>query len=1083
MFRIAFSVCVRLLPIAWILAVAVPSLLAQFNSSIQGTVVDASGSHIPGARVQIKNTQTGVVNEQKSNGDGIYRFSGVAPGSYLVTAEASGFERTEIRATVTQGQTAGVDVHLAVAQANTQITVTANAAALNPDETRLQTTVDSAALRDLPLQNRNIYSIATLAPGVTGFINSSSFDNFGTGQQLNVSANGHYYTGNTYIIDGVYVVDDILNGAPDLSPNPDSVQEAALQTNAWSVDHGTSSSVVNELTTKSGTNTFHGSSNFIFNNQDLRAGTEFVHNYSPQKRYDIDGVFGGPIIKNRTFFFISTDVKRSNLQSTGLISYEDPAFTAWAKANHPNTLGTKFLTTYLPSKASFTNVLRWANPTYTTSCTTPTAGCNTPYVDQGVNANAPANNGYQYNLRGDQYFHNGSDRLFGEFYRTHNDNDMNQFRPTLGGYSFIDAYLGSVNYQHSFSPSVVNQATFGIFHIRGGDVNNVTPFLPYLSNTISEGANLELTGGPSLFSQFNWQGRDVLSALRGRHTIKLGVEAFRPNETANFNYSARPSYSFQTLTDFAEDNVYQESGVSFDPLTGKFKPQNFGVQNTQIGAFVGDDWKIRENLLLTFGVRWDTFGNPYAYGSPEFTSLSNIYTAPGNLYQQFQNAVLRQHANVFNHREWNNWSPRGAFAWSPTKDKKTTLRGGIGLYRDQISIGQVVDPLRGNPPGLIYPTFGAQQQYPAILSWGSTAAFPYNFAYPNIPASQLNASGGLPGFQPGITGVDPNLVIPKTINYQFAVERQIAGSLVTSLTYSGSHAYDQLSGTDYNRFAGNLVANNGRLTRLNPNFGAMGYVSNLNSVKYNAFIVAARQRIGSLNYQGSFTWSKGLDYGSCNTRQDYNGGVDCPPDQRYYTNNYGPDSFNIKYRGTLSASYIIPVPHAGFLTPLIRGWQVSTIAIFQTGLPWTAENYNPYNASCTGSNVTCGDYNADGYNNDRPNILAGAQTGGWTRQQYLRGVYGPAASAFTAPALGTEGNEGRNSLVNPGLINVDASLIKNFKISIREGFNFQVRGDFFNVLNRVNLTTVDYNLASPTFARSLNTYQPRVIQLGARIDF
>lgn len=604
----------------FLIAVIFPSvsLRAQFSSNVQGAVLDSSGAPIPGAKVQLRNTQTGVTNEQSSNGSGIYRFSGIAPGSYQVTGNAPGFGQTQLSANVTQGQTQAVDLTLKVSSESTEVTVNASAPSLDPDETRLQASLSAATIRDLPLQNRNIYSIATLAPGVTGFINGSSFDNFGTGQQLNVSANGHYFTGNTYIVDGQYVIDNILNGAPDLSPNPDTVQDATLQTNTWGVEHGIASSVVTELTTKSGSNSFHGNSNFIFSNQDLRARTVFINRYAPQKRYDVDGTLGGPIVKNRTFFFIGMDIKRSNLQSTGLVTYENPVFVDFANRTYPNTLGTRFFNTYTPQNASFLRVLQYANPNFTTTCTSPTPTCNTPYLNQGTNANAPPNNGYQYNLRGDQYFNDGKDRLFGSYYRTHNDNQANQLRPALGGSSFIEAYLGSVNYQHSFSSALVNQASFGIFHIRGGDLNNATPFLPYLNS--NDGASINGTAGPSIFSQYNWQGRDTVSYLRGRHSIKAGVEVIRPNDIGNFNFSAHPNYTYQRLIDFAADNPFQQTGVSLNPLTGQFKPQNFGAQSTMVGGFIQDEWKVKSNLLLTFGIRWDNFGNPYPYGTPDLTS-------------------------------------------------------------------------------------------------------------------------------------------------------------------------------------------------------------------------------------------------------------------------------------------------------------------------------------------------------------------------------------------------------------------------------------------------------------------------------
>ncbi len=1073
-------------------------LLAQFSSNVQGIVTDPSGSPVPKAKVQLKNTATGITIPYTTNNSGFYRFTGVQPGSYTVTVNASGFNQTQIAASVTQSQTADVPVKLGVAKENTSVTVTTQSAALDTDETRLVTTLDSKTIRDLPLQNRDIYSVITAAPGVTGFLDTGTVDNFQTGNALNVSANGHYSNSNTYILDGIEVDDVVINGGPDLSPNPDSVQEAALQTNVFTADRGYTSGVVDELTSKSGTNQFHGDANFIFNNQDLRAATEFVHEYSPFKRYDATGALGGPIVKNKTFFFVSTDIKRSTSQATGLAQFEDPAFVNFAQSNYPNTLGTKFLTTYRPTNAAFTNVLTYANPTFTAFSPTPTSAINTPYLDQGINGYTPYNNGYQWNARGDQYFHQGSDRLFVDFYRTHNDNIQDQLRPSLGGSSYIDAWFGSVNYQKTFTPNLVNQASFGLFHIDGGDVNNVTPFIPYLFDTYgSESVSLDSTGGPSNFNQFNYQWRDTLTYVKGRHSIHGGFEGQRQNDIAGFNYSARPAFGITSLANFVRDGTLQEGGISFDPLTGGFKPLNFGVQNTIFGAYVTDEWKARDNLLITYGVRWDDFGNPYAYGYNTYINISNLYLGPGaTIDQQIENARLVQQKNVYQRGQGNNWSPRGGFSWAPTQDRKLTLRGGVGLYRDNVTLGQVIDGLRGNPPGWVFPTFGNGNPGTPLLSFGNSTTAPYGYTYPRVPPATLLPNGGLsptPGVPtPAISGLAPNLVMPKTISWQFAVEKQLGQSMVVSAAYSGSHGYDILSGTDYNRFAGDKTATDSTLNRLNPDFASMTYISNMDRSYYHAAILSVRQRLGSsLNYQASFTWSKAEDYGVCASRQDFNAGVDCPPDQHDYYNYKGVSAFNVPYRGSISGSYTTPGLKNGFLgvkntavTEVLGGWEISVLGVLQSGLPWTAVNYNNFDPTCSGRSVTCGDYNGDGYNQDIPNVLPNTHGGGFTYQQYLHGTFGPAASAFSTPAPGTEGNEGRNIFLNPDTINIDASSIKNFKLPFfGEAGNLQLRADFFNVLNRVNLHPVDYNIGSSTFGRALDTYQPRIIQLGARIDF
>jgi hypothetical protein len=456
----------------------------------------------------------------------------------------------------------------------------------------------------------------------------------------------------------------------------------------------------------------------------------------------------------------------------------------------------------------------------------------------------------------------------------------------------------------------------------------------------------------------------------------------------------------------------------------------------------------------------------------------------------FETAVMKGMHTAFNNRMVNNWSPRVGFAWNPFPANAFTIRGGFGLYRTKITLGQTLDPLDLNPPNWITPTFGVQQAIPAVYSYGTSTTSPYGFTYPTIPVTGLNSNGGLAGAAININGIDPNLKIPKTIVYELAMEKQLRDNIVVGINYSGADGFGLLSGNqDYNRFAGDLVQNNGKLTRLTPSFGSMGFVWNKNYSTYNAMILTIRQRNKSrFDWQASYDYSHALDDGTCSTEFDYNSNLDCSPDQHYLM--HGSASFDSKSRFSLSGLYRVPDPKIEHMSEVLGGWAVSTIAIAQSGQPFTAINTASYCTPPAGTQWgpgnpypnNCGDYNADGYNLDYPSIGT-AKPGGFSRKAFLAGVF-PAGS-FTTPTIGTEGNEGRDIFRGPGLVNVDATIMKNFTLpwGHDKSSDFQIRGNFYNVFNRVNYTGVDNSVTDGTFGKALNTLQPRMVQLTARYQF
>ena len=461
---------------AALVAIASGPCWAQFSGSIQGTVHDPASAVVPNATVQLKNTQTGVVTKTTSDNEGNYRFVSLAPGSYQLTVDAAGFSAANLAFGLETSQNLNVPVTMQLAGASQTVEVTSQAPVLNTAESRNQVTLETQALANLPLAGRNMISLVTQAPGVvglgtvTGGSPGSGIDNFSTETQVDASANGAGSVGNMYSVDGLDVTSAIRPGVLNLTPNPDSVQEVSVQANTFSVEYGRASSTQMAMTTKSGTNGFHGSASDYFTNQKLFAGTEFVHNYAPYHSNNVSATIGGPIIPHHQFFFFFAIEPFRASTSTGnsTQTYEDPQFTAWAKANFPNTLGTKILTSYPASNATTTAVTATAATVFPGTCGTPATAnipCNLPMIDSGIFNGTNYRNALQFNARIDKYFKN--DRIYGNAYRSVLDTGGPAIRPAFAAtnHFILNAYQFSET--HTFSPTMVNEASFGYMRDEG----------------------------------------------------------------------------------------------------------------------------------------------------------------------------------------------------------------------------------------------------------------------------------------------------------------------------------------------------------------------------------------------------------------------------------------------------------------------------------------------------------------------------------------------------------------------------------------------------------------------------------------
>lgn len=1089
----------RVLFLCGLFCVPCKSGWAQFNSSVQGTVHDSSGAAIAGAKVELHDLGTGVTSQVVASAIGFYRFNSLPVGSYSISAVAPGFKEQTLNLAVNAGQSRDVDITLGVATAAQNVYVPSETTLIDTSETRIHLSIDAEKLQDLPVLSNNMISLMSMAPGIVGN-NADQGDNFTNEYFPDMSANGRNWSGNQFNIDGLTVTSNVTTGTLNWAPNPDSIQELTVETNTFKVDQGFGSSLVVNMVTKSGSNQFHGSGKYLFNDQHMWAATHFTDptvGYAPFRRNDISGTLGGPIIKDKTFFFGSIEALRS-LSSSGAqaTTFESPQFVSWAKQNFPNTIGTSVLTNYPVVGLNNISTNSTASDYFGSSCGTPATyniPCDMPVILNGTYDQSPYRNGLQYSLRGDQYLNGGKDRIYGSYLNMDEGDQNAAIRRSFSSLNSTTSWAVQASWTHTFSQNMVNE--FGFFgdHVFGWSTKSAPFSVP--SITVS-GVGLTIDPGWSgLYAQHNYNWRDVVTWVHGSHSFRIGGGVFKDDDTADFrNAQGRPQFVFNNLIDLVTDKPYSEGGVAYDPLTGLPKPFVFGAAGNGEGLFFQDEWKVRHNLTLTMGIRWDDFGNPTGVDTYHY---SNLFLGTGTQDEQFKNASVKQVNSPFAHRLNRNFSPRFGYAWAPGSNGKTSIRGGIGVYHNPVDLGETIDLLRINPPGFVFPSFSQVTPIKPIFSLGTqNTVWPFGFTLPTIPAGHLNPVGGLVGLQSDVGGVDRTIGPPLTLNWVAGIEREIQGRFVVSANYSGSHTWGALAGTDFNRFNGDLIANQNNLTRMNPNFGAMSYVKNFNEAWYKALLLTVRRSIGDrITFQASYNYSHSTDLGQAGDRTlgTLYGDFDDP----HALARKADSAWDVRHRFSASGLLSAPTPFANSVVSreLLGGWKLGFTVSAQTGTPYSVYTTLPFSPvwndpSCD-SNLTAncvvignsgGDYNADGYDYDYPDMPSANLGDKHSRKQYLTGLY--TAADFSAPAMGTDGSFKRNAYRNPGFWGVNSSVLKENKLPLfGERGVLQLRCDFFNLFNRTNLGTVDSNIADSTFGTVQSQFDPRVIQLGTKLMF
>ena len=1111
---------------------------AQFSSAISGTVTDNTGAIVPGAKVVLTNENTGVTTTTESNADGDYRFSALGPGSYQVAGSLTGFASfTVAHIDLTAQSVRDVTIKLQPANVTTNVEVDATPSAVQTDEAKVSAVVDARSIAELPIQGRNIYAVVNQTPGVTGTglmgSSAANTDIFYATTTPAVVANGAPNHGNTYLLDGVSLDDSPSGGDAKLVPNPDSVDEVVVSTSNYSAEFGKAGSIVTEITSKAGTNRFHGTGFEQYQSSNLTARNIYqnykdpINGYiTPYHRNEFGGSFGGPIRKDRTFFFVSYDQVISSTTSTGVVQVEDPAFVAWMKGNLPTNLSTTLLSSYPATVSPHPNSVSTvanvqsvqgggtgASQNCADTIDDPNGigplgmPCNLAMIDTTNGTSVSIHNGRQYNARLDQTFANSRDRIYGNMYNTYLlgpwDNGVRQ--------SFDinfpqDAWFAAVNYVHTFSPNILNQAAFGYTRTSVVIPCKYCNLLPTNVNGITGfGDGFSPVG----FAQNDFMFRDLLSITHGKHALKTGFEWYHNEDYAPFTIpdNRQQAWGFDTIFDFANDAPDNYGTVSFDPNTGGPGNNNRYFLDSTYGAFIQDDWKVAPNLTLNLGLRWDATSNP----SEAHGNLSTLTLGQGSsLLEQVEGISVGLNPDVSKRRPFIDhkktyFAPRVGFAYRPDGLPNWSVRGGFGIFFDRGGNTNWSDTETANPP--ITGSFNASVHTPTSPqppAFGLCAAsvFPYNCPLPDglvgtLPP--LNPRGGYGDFG-GIGGPDPHLKMAYMETAFFGIQHSFKSNWLVEADYIFSNSIHEYLITNQNRVDGinNIVyLGNGNYSetlgqRPNPYFANINYASNQAQSNYNGFTTFVRKQFSQgFSFQVAFTAQKTLDLASA-----------VPGVQKGAENATVIDAYNVPAQRGLSAQdtpkqlsynglWQIPTPGIDnkWARGFLGGWQISALGTLMSGFPATVFTTIPQD-----------DFNKDGQNYDLPNVPAfGATIKGLSRSKYQHGVF--TTTDFPLPVdasgvpLGHEGSLGRNTYRGPGFAQTDASLAKNIHMPFffSESGNLQFRLDMYNAFNRVNLQGWDTNLADGgvgadgvpfgNFGKTTGVAQARTLQLSTKFVF
>lgn len=1091
------------LPILFLVVVCVfvaPSY-AQFNSGFTGTVVEQSGAAVAGARVTATNQATHISQYSISSESGSFRIPSLSEGVYTIEVEAKGFKLwSQKDVQVESNQVKTVYPSLALPTQNEVIDVSGTIAAVETDRSDTSREISQATIENAPLLGRNIYtSMIQLAPGITGSglpsggalgSGSANNDSFEQEAGYQINAAGQRQENNEYDVDGSGTNSASRDGVVNLSPEPDFIESVRVSGASFDASKGRYSGAWIQVFTKPGSNQIHGTLSEYHTDNVLTSRTIFqpacpsgssgCRAFPAFRRNEFGGTIGGPILKNKLFFFGGIFGLRSSTAATNVQSVETPQFVQFVQQTFPNSIAATFFKQAPPAAATLSpdSILTVAqvesqNPGFYPTDAFP---ADLPAVGTANFAESLTHNAYQWHFRTDYNVNASKDRLFFNVFRTYSNQLQEDPRPVFRVVIPNRGFYAKADWTHTFSPTLLNEAGFTLVRAIGSNPSAVHN--QNLPNAYINGVSGFSQWGPAgwVHENFNWH--DVLTWTHGRHTISTGVDFDRHHDDDNFTSPLlRPAFNFANLIDFAQDGVFSQTGPAIQVSNSALADNLYQVLRwVYLGTYVQDDWKVAKRFTLNVGLRYDYFGH---WGNYHNSKTPFPLFTPGSgsdFAQQVTSGVMALHggqsAYVTENRP-QGFSPRIGFGWDVFGNGKMAVRGGYGLYYNNVADGSWSFPSRANPPTWANPSFSLlDASHPFSYALGDSNGL--GWAIPPGISFQTNPAGGIVGLPVLTSGVQTQLDQPRTHVWMLAVQKDLGHNLTLEADYNGSHSNHLYIQTDVNRFPGDLIAHDGSQTRLNPYFGPIifGRTIGVADGHYVSIMVSKRMS-HSWQVRGIYTFGKATDDMSSNDNGTNNGeAVFNPLD---VASQHGLSDYNVSRRFTLDNLILIPsLFKEGIGKTVFGGWRISNIVGLQSGLPFTVYTTNAFNPGQPNG----GDFNADGYNYDVPNRPAPGSVKTGSRSDFIHGF--ASASAFPAPALGLQGNLGRNSYIGPGLANINTQFSKAITL---ERFTFEFRADIFNIFNRVNLTQPVSDLASGQFGLSTGQNLPRSAQFGLHLSF
>jgi hypothetical protein len=1044
-----------------ILSLLLPTAIAaQTNrASVRGVIVDPNGAGVQRATVRLRNTATGETRETTSGSTGEYAITSLPPGSYELTVESQNFGKYARPLELLVNEERRTDVTLMIGIGDPYIVDSTVEPVLKKENASLGTVIENRQVTGLPLDGRNFYELSLLVPGAVPPAQGSAGSVRG---DFAFSVNGAREDANNFLLDGVYNLDPKLNTF-GVRPSVDAIREFEMLTSTYDASFGRNPGAQVNVILNSGSNDFHGSLFEFHRNAALDARNFFAPASEPKPKYirnQFGGSLGGPINRNRTFFFADYEGTRSREGITRITNVPtarervgDFSQSLFGVPVNPFT-GMPFANGIIPD--FFINPLGRA-----IAALYPLPNRNVPFQNF-VSSPILRDNNDSFDARFD---HNMSDRAQLVFRYSFGERDL--FEPFTGpSFSLLAGFGDTVKRRSQngmgaltllLTPNLVNESRVAFSRVAASvqqeaSVLNSEVGLPAISPRERDlGLSfITVTGFSPLGDEGNnpqnsvtnvYQFLNNSSYVHGNHLIKFGVDlrfsqqnAFRDVESrGRLQFSPFGQVTFNALGDLLLGLPFLTSVARVD------NPQQ--IRTESYNFFINDSYRVTPRLTLNGGLR-------YEYNSPpvDAEDRANIYdVTTRTLVKVGTNGVPRSGFEA----DKNNFAPRVGFAWS--LGEETVLRGGYGIYYDQSPLAPA-EALYFNSPFFDNNIFFSLQGLPLTLNNPFPSFFPFA-----LPDSAL--------------AIQRDLRTGYMQHWNFNIERQIGLHNVIEVAYVGSKGTKLLTARDINQPQPSVLPFGlPFVPRPNPFFDDIDLLESRANSNYNALQARFQRRLASgLSALASYTWSKSID--------DASNFFSSAGDPNFPQNSYnvaaerGRSNFDVTHRLSVSYSYALPVRRTGdsLAAKLVNGWETFGILTLQSGRPFTVALLSEIDNSGTGRSIL-------GFGaNDRPNLIANPELSDPNTLQWFN------TAAFAFPAPGTFGNAGRNILEGPGFQNVNVSLVKNTHFT--ESVKLQFRAEAFNLFNHPNFNLPDNFLGSPTFGRITSARDPRHIQFGLKLLF